>query len=153
MGCLAAVSRAARIPLRRIERVRMGNKLILLAVVIVIVAAGIWMGRSMRAPKMPDWVANELVKKIDYKTQEIVALPLGQWVGLYSGKYNLYKNSKTGEYTMVGIIKCRSCGAEIPEMPLTEELANKGHDVVHQAMADYKCPKCGKSPDPGLGVR
>jgi predicted RNA-binding Zn-ribbon protein involved in translation (DUF1610 family) len=49
---------------------------------------------------------------------------------------------------MVDVMKCGSCGAEIPEMPLTEELAKQGHDVVHQAMADYKCPKCGKSPFP-----
>ena len=128
----------------------MGNKRIIAAValVIVVVAAGIWMVRSIRAPRMPDWVANELVKKIDYKTQEIVALPLGKWMGLHYGKYNLYKNPKTGENTMVDVMKCASCGAEIPEMPLTEELARKGHDVVQEARSEYKCPKCGKASYP-----
>ena len=148
MGCSAASARAVGIPLRRIERVQMSSKQILIAVVtvIVIVVAGVWLTRSMRGPGMSGQVAGQVAKKIDYKSMETVSLPLGKWMDLYYGKYNLYKNPKSGEYTMVDTIKCRSCGAEIPEMPLTEEFAKKGHDAVQQAMTDYKCPKCGKSP-------
>jgi hypothetical protein len=132
---------------------QMGGKqsLVAVVVVIVIVAAGIWLTRSMRAPGMPAGVAGQMVKKMDYKTMEVVTLPFGKWMELYYGKYNLYKNTKTGEYTMVDVMSCRSCGAEIPVMPVTPEVAKNGPAAAHQAIAEYKCPKCGKSPTPSPG--
>ena len=149
MGCFAAGCSAAGIP-RCIERVQMGNKQIIGAVVlvIVIVAAGIWIGRSMRAPGMPLGVAGEMVKKIDFKTMEVVEQTRAKWLELH-GKLNLYKNPKTGEYTVVDMMKCASCGADIPILPMTDELFKKGFPAIRQAETEYKCPKCGKSPFSG----
>jgi DNA-directed RNA polymerase subunit RPC12/RpoP len=103
-------------------------------------------GMPEGAARLPEGLASQIVKKIDYQTFEVISLPLGTWVGLHYGKHNLYKNPKTGKPTMVDIIKCYPCGQEIPEMPLTEELAEKGPEAVSQAMTDYRCPKCGMSP-------
>jgi hypothetical protein len=102
----------------------------------------------VREPRPPDWVISHVLEKIDYKTLEIVSMPLGKWMDLRYGNYGLYKNPKTGEPTMVNIMVCHSCGAKIPEMPVTQELAHKGQDALQEARAAYRCPKCGKSPYP-----
>jgi predicted RNA-binding Zn-ribbon protein involved in translation (DUF1610 family) len=57
----------------------------------------------------------------------------------------LYKNPKTGEFTIYNMITCRHCGANIPGPyvpPGTSDAETM--KILH---GGYLCPKCGHSPD------
>ena len=63
--------------------------------------------------KPPNWVLDTMEEKIDCQTFETVTLPISKWCKL-GAKGPCYKNPKTGNYTMVSVIVCRSCGEKIP---------------------------------------
>ena len=95
------------------------------------------------------------VDKIDNKTLEVFSETLSDWKTKYApDAEGHFKNPKTGEYTMVGAMKCASCGADIPYPDLPAELlGSKGKGArrggnpearMEQILANYMCPKCGK---------
>ena len=120
--------------------------IVLLAVIAVVV---IWsIHRTIGNAGPPEAVLQQVVKKIDYKTREIISLPLGQWDELRDKNpvTNVYKNPKTGEWTVVNILKCPNCGAEVPTIAITDEVAKGGAAAISKLRAEYKCPVCGKCP-------
>jgi ribosomal protein L37AE/L43A len=56
----------------------------------------------------------------------------------------VYKNPKTGQYTLVGVFTCANCGKDIPGMAVPDEATVKGD--FRKMRAEYVCPYCGKSP-------
>ena len=93
------------------------------------------------------------VDKIDSKSFEVISETLGDWNSKYAAdKSGYFKNPKTGEYTMTQIMKCASCGAQIPYPEIPAELRGKTkmgesrqrEQAIDQLLADYMCPKCGK---------
>ncbi len=92
------------------------------------------------------------IDKIDNKTFEVFSETLADWNSKYApDKSGHWKNPKTGEYTIVPVMKCASCGALIPypEMPMASsgKGARRGMNMERQeqeVLADYMCPKCGK---------
>jgi transposase-like protein/DNA-directed RNA polymerase subunit RPC12/RpoP len=125
-----------------------GKNLLAVAAVVVVVAVAITLGvlrvRGQQGP--PEAVLKEMVKMMDYKTLESVSLPRSEWEGLRdkTPKTNVYKNPKTGQYTLVDIFKCANCGKDIPAIAVTDELAVNGD--FRKMRAEYVCPYCGKSP-------
>jgi hypothetical protein len=99
--------------------------------------------------------AGAIMDKIDNKSLEIISEPASDWMGKYApDSSGHFKNPKTGEYTMVTIITCASCGAQIPAPDLNPALKGKAtvrtdraqamHDQL-QILHNYQCPKCGKN--------
>jgi phage FluMu protein Com len=95
--------------------------------------------------------------RIDMKSLEVITETIGDWQSKYapdaSGRY---KNPKTGEFTMVEIMKCAWCGQLIPVAQLPPELIIKtppgkrgsmpGRNVLKKIadfQLNYKCPRCG----------
>jgi rRNA maturation protein Nop10 len=115
---------------------------VLLAVVIVAVA--IMVKRTAGGPAVPAWVLDQQVEKIDIKSLEVITARLGDWDGKYAPDASgLWKNPKTGEYTMTGVMKCAACGQPIP---VPQQPAGKGTAPGTMAnLRDYKCPRCGKN--------
>jgi len=124
--------------------------LVVVAVVLLAIAAVIWAMRMTGGKRMPAAVAGEVVRRIDFKTLEVIELPRSEWMGL-RGKYNLYKNPKTGRFTVVDVMRCASCGEEIPVFPVTEEAAAEGPAGVMKLRRAYRCPKCSKPAYPSGG--
>ncbi len=137
------------------------KKVVVIAVLIaVIIAAAIFtMRRSASDSKPPADVAAAKSSKIDMKTYEEFTETNTDWLDKYApDQYGRYKNPKTGTYTMVGIMKCASCGKDIPVPQIPDELrpksvgkgvnymANKNAMMKAQmdAVRNYKCPLCGK---------
>lgn len=92
--------------------------------------------------------------KIDNKSFEVISETLADWNSKYApDKEGHFKNPKTGEYTMVQVMKCAACGANIPYPDLPPELRQpKGKrrsggldSAIDEFLRDYKCPKCGKN--------
>jgi len=83
--------------------------------------------------------------RIDSKSLELITQTIGEWqkLGREDGKY---KNPKTGEYTMVSVMECASCGAKIPR----PEMSGMKEEERFRILKDYQCPKCG-GPASALG--
>ena len=142
-----------------------------LLIAVAIVATVIAVKRFTSGPTPPSWLLDQRVEKIDRKTLELVTESVRDWSGKYapdaSGRY---KNPKTGEYTMVGVMKCAACGQfilppdysaayaknEAGPTPAAAVSGLKGKtppmrfDVdavkMREIRRGYRCPKCGKSP-------
>ena len=129
----------------------MNKKIVIIALLIVVVVATVITARRVASkPAPPSWVLDQKVQKIDFKSLELVTESLSDWSGKYapdaSGRF---KNPKTGEYTVVDTMICKSCGERIPLPPFVETQEMKAnplleHEARRQGMTDYKCPKCGK---------
>jgi len=97
-------------------------------------------------------VLSQKEDKIDIKTYEIIPETVADWSSKYApDSSGHWKNPKTGEYTMAQVLKCASCGAEIPFPDMPTKPTEKGRlgkvKLEHeqeQILADYICPKCGK---------
>jgi rRNA maturation protein Nop10 len=131
------------------------KKIVILTVLIavVIVAAVLTVKRTTSGPAVPAWVMDQQVEKIDIKSLEVITARLGDWDGKYAPDASgLWKNPKTGEYTMAGVMKCAACGQLIP---VPQQAAGKGTapGTMATPQTDYKCPRCGKNafgfPSPG----
>jgi hypothetical protein len=132
----------------------MGKKTAIIAVLVVVILCGlIWVlkgaGLLGDKPTLPNRVVQEPTEKIDQETLEVVTLPFGEWekLGQKDGKY---KNPKTGKYSMVADMVCAHCGAKIPAPDLSSivSITDPKELMATRAklLAEYKCPKCGKSP-------
>jgi len=109
--------------------------------------------------KVPESVANPKVEMIDIETLEIITRTAKEWKSL-GAKNKLFKNPKTGKYTMAPVAVCSACNEKVPDPSYmfptaptrikpgqTEEEVNR---LIAEAMAKaaeirrtYKCPKCG----------
>jgi len=103
--------------------------------------------------KPPKWVLETPVEKIDIQTLELVTQRWQEWqkLGQAHGKY---KNPRTGKYSMVAAMTCRTCGEKIPEPtmpprpkgrgnPFDPESRRKYEEQCKNVRLNYKCPKCG----------
>jgi DNA-directed RNA polymerase subunit RPC12/RpoP len=100
-------------------------------------------------------VSSEKIRMIDKNTFEIFTETAADWHGKYAPDASgYYKNPRTGEYTVTSIIKCASCGAEIPAPYIPPELQTtrkpepdrlKAMEEIAEIRRNYKCPKCGKN--------
>ena len=135
--------------------------LIALLAAVIAVAAVVTVRRIRNEERnTPTLYVDQMVEKIDMKSYEVFTETAGDWMGKYahdaSGRY---KNPRTGEYTMVDIMRCASCGQPIPvpEMP-TIALPKSGSGkrsgfganpartaAIEEFQRNYKCPKCGKN--------
>jgi len=140
------------------------KKIVAIAVLIaVIVAAAVFTAkRSASDSTAPTDVVGIKIDKIDMKTNEVITETAADWDNKYTpDQFQRYKNPKTGAYTMVGIMKCASCGKQIPVPQLPDELLQKvaasGGKGINmgkykqemiaaqmKALREYKCPLCGK---------
>ena len=113
--------------------------IILLAVIIV---AGALIAKNFRtgASKPPSFVTERPVEKIDKETLEPITLPLSEWekLGIQDG---MWKNPETGEFTVLSITVCSSCGKKIPAPPLPIDPDAAAYDEIRR---EYVCPRCGK---------
>jgi len=109
----------------------------------VIVGAVVYVVKRLR-PKMPSWVLDTPVEKIDCKTFELITRTYGEWKKL-GQKDGRYKNPNSGAYTMVEPTRCDSCGEVIPMPHFPEPV--EGQDVTamrEEILWNYKCPRCGE---------
>jgi rRNA maturation protein Nop10 len=128
-------------------------------VVVIVIAAVLALRRTSSQPGSEavkgaaQEAAGMKTDKIDNKTFEIFSETLADWEGKYApDAEGHYKNPKTGEYTVVAIHKCASCGELIPS-PDSPGGPPKGkgaglttwRNEREQFLLDYKCPKCGKN--------
>jgi len=95
-------------------------------------------------PEPPSGLMEKTQERIDAETLELMTLTLGEWDKL-RGKHHRFKNPKTGKYTMVAPMECRSCGEKIP-IPLYPEDVLKDARSIEAYERQYRCPKCGNSP-------
>jgi rRNA maturation protein Nop10 len=97
-------------------------------------------------------LARTRLQKIDNKTFEIFSETVADWNSKYApDAEGHYKNPKTGEYTMMPIHRCASCGAMIPEPDMPSGWSKLRGQALKALMRErrefliaYKCPKCGK---------
>ena len=87
-----------------------------------------------------------LTEKVDTKTLEVIELSFSEWDDLGERK-GLYKNPKTGTYTMAERSICDSCHEKIPGpvYPQVDDFddPNDYENAIDELIANYKCPKCG----------
>lgn len=93
--------------------------------------------------RVPQWVLDQPLEKIDINTGAVMTRKLGEWMRL-GEKNGMYKNPSSGQYTMAAPITCAACGATIPRL-----LPPASVVTPQQAFAweqQLTCPKCGKNP-------
>jgi hypothetical protein len=138
--------------------------LLLIAVIVAAVLLAVVRvrnGLKAPTPRLPSPLDRK-ADKIDMKSYEVFSETLRDWTTQYApDAAGHYRNPRTGEYTMVTLMKCASCGQLIPlpELPAglvakPELVLQRGPAGQHARMAavmairkfqsDYKCPRCGK---------
>ena len=121
------------------KKIVIGAVLIAVAIVAVVVAVK----RTQSRPERPAWMMDQQIQKIDIKSLEVVTKRLSDWEAKYapdaSGRF---KNPKTGEYTMVEVMRCKACGQFIPK-PSEDEMLHAGTPEERRLMVT--CPRCGKN--------
>jgi len=121
------------------------NKIVwIVALVLVAIVVLIWGLRRaglFGGTERPEWVGGQLIERIDRNTGELMTKPLEEWEKL-GQKGGVYKNPKTGEYTMEIPIVCESCGAKIAPPKGGSDPDGSGLGLI-RAVAKMKCPKCG----------
>jgi hypothetical protein len=140
--------------------------LIVLLIAVIAAAAVVAAIRVQSELKGPPLLLDQKFDKIDMKSFEIVSETLRDWNTKYTPDASgHYKNPKTGQYTMVDVMKCASCGQliPVPDMPLElrsnpELVKARGRGMREAALAmmaarekferNYKCPKCGRNAYP-----
>ena len=120
------------------------TKIVGIIVLVIVIVAGAWITieRMKGTPKAPDYVLKRPIDRIDEKSLEVITQTIGQWEGL-GQRAGKYKNPKTGAYTMVNVMTCRSCGAKIPAVLIPDGTPPDQRDAMENS---YLCPKCGKHP-------
>jgi len=110
---------------------------ILVACAVVSVSA---IGRVWRfgEPRPPKWVMKQEVEKIDEQSLEVISLPLEKWKAL-GCRGERFKNPRTGQYTMVSVMLCASCGQKIPILIPPSDLTGPEYDAL---LRGYICPRC-----------
>lgn len=93
----------------------------------------------------PKWVLEQPMEKIDIKTRELAVRKLGEWAALGPNKDGLYRNPRTGEFTMTTPTVCVACGKKVPVPMMPLDLINKGPDAHAAWLNAARCPLCGKA--------
>ena len=122
-------------------------------VIVVIIVAIIFTVRRSGKPDIerPAGQTGKMVEMIDAKSGELITKTQGEWDELdYDHFGRIWKNTDTGEFTVVKVIICPHCGEKIPDRLVTvEDLMDPGTmDIEVRMEADmaYACPKCGGCP-------
>jgi predicted RNA-binding Zn-ribbon protein involved in translation (DUF1610 family) len=126
------------------ERKNLVIGVVLLAVIIAAVVLTV--RRSTVGDKTPDAIMNRQIQRIDYKTSEIISESFHDWLFKYGVDEHTgrFKSPKTGEFSMVDIVKCASCGKLIP-VPYASMDDKKDHPDLYRSLQEaYLCPLCGK---------
>ena len=131
-----------------------GKKIIAVVVLLAIIAAaGVFSIKksNIGGPKMPQWLLDQEIERIDAESLELVTRTRGEWqkLGPKDGKY---KNPNSGKYTMVSPIDCTACGAKIPVPegvdvdPGSIDMEKRERSMEEEAriMSEYICPVCGE---------
>lgn len=102
--------------------------------VVVIVIAVVFVVRGRAQKPRPEWLLGQAVERMDVKTGEVITKDVKEWESL-GHKDGLYKNPKSGDYTMSVTMICGQCGEKIPSPTSFDPI--KG---------PTPCPKCGANP-------
>ena len=120
------------------------NKLVVAVVLALLIVGAIMLvvktTRRSRTAEMPDRVSGKQVERIDEKSFQIVSRSLEEWNKI-DRKDGRYKNPETGEYNMVEIVTCQSCGERVPS-PFSFPIDDPSK--LGRMMAAHTCAKCGK---------
>ena len=122
-----------------------GTKKVVVAVVLALIIVGaiiliVKTARGSRTVKLPPQIRDKQVERMDEKTFQIVSRSLGEWNKI-ERKNGRYKNPETGEYNMVEIVTCQSCGERVPS-PFSFPIDDPSK--LGRMMAAHTCAKCGK---------
>jgi len=112
--------------------------------------------RVTSSPPAPEWMEEKMVEKMDTVTGESITKSLVKWQKI-GFKGDMYKNPKTGEFTMADPVKCPHCGAKIPAAPMPPMPEDFGEGPVEaqrvmgqwnreraRVAREYACPECGE---------
>ena len=125
-------------------------KIVGLVLLIAAAVVLIWTQAGKNKPKPGATALARKLELMDYKTLETVTRTIGEWNDLGEVN-NRYKNSETGDYTMVVPMICGSCGEKIPTALQPEGYEQMGEtNIMNKIDAEYICPKCGKKAAPRL---
>ncbi len=113
--------------------------------VLLLATAGILLIHYLRSlHAIPPEVQARSITRIDSKSFEEFTQTLGEWdkAGEQDG---MFRNPKTGEFTVTEEMTCKACGAKIPA---PSGLAPKGATEAEWTtfVNAYRCPKCAKPP-------
>ena len=117
-------------------------------IVVVIGSVGWGIMASRRPPvKMSPWFLAQPEEKIDAESFELFTKTREEWQKLQLSTGYVWKNPKTGKYTVVDEVVCIACREKIP-LPLVmlHPSHSKDPKYVFEYMGkyqSYKCPKCG----------
>jgi len=140
----------------------MGDAKKIVIVIVCLVVIGAVIAFIVRSSSSPESIAQEepealqglKYSRIDLVTNETITLTRAEWNKLGHNKNHVWKNPKTGEYTMVDIATCVQCGKPVPSMVLDWETVMEGSRETqeerraefHRAWEESECPHCGASP-------
>ncbi len=128
-----------------------GTKIIAIVVLIVAVVAFVWWRLSstevVGGVKPPPEIRNRTVRMIDEKTLKVREIPNSELKELYNEELAKWKNPDTGEFTMVTVKVCDSCGKEAPRVVFPpsefEGLSQLEADMKKERMKrEAICPHC-----------
>ena len=126
------------------------KKIAALVVLAAIIALAVFFGirrLNIGGPKPPEWSLGQSLTLIDTKTEDLVTVTLGQ-LGKLGKKNGLYKNPRSGAFTLCTPLVCAACGEMLvppPEMIIDDDTASQAdRERAMQTRLTYICPKCGK---------
>ena len=134
-----------------------GKKIGIIVLLIAVIAGAVVITVERARSEMkaePKLAVDQTYPKIDVKTLEVISEPIADWQTKYApDKSGRFKNPHTGEYTMVEVMKCASCGQLIPLPQHFFAASQKGPPpksgpesaaATQELMRNYICPRCGK---------
>jgi predicted RNA-binding Zn-ribbon protein involved in translation (DUF1610 family) len=136
---------------------KIGIIVLLIAVIAGAVVIAVKRARS-ELKAQPKLAVDQTYPKIDVKTLEVFSETLADWQTKYApDKSGRFKNPGTGEYAMVDVMKCASCGQLIPVPQRSSATSQKGapaksgpeaaaaaNAANQELLREYICPRCGK---------
>ena len=116
---------------------------LLLIAGLIVGGVGVWKSLNRGGMTPPDHVMNSPQTRIDTNTLDTVTLSRSEWSKL-GEKDGLCKNPKTGDYTMALVVRCASCGKEIPKPAAMPDPEHQTYERLKKAYEESTCPRCGK---------
>ena len=126
------------------SRVKQIVLVVVLLLIVVAVAVHAVKKTEIGGVKMPKKFTGRPFERVDIETGELMTISVGEWHKLGRNGWK-FKHPKSGKYTMVEPIICRSCGAKIPPVDMPEpDGANEAASLAYsEATRSYPCPQCG----------
>jgi len=128
---------------------------VLLLVIIGVI--GFHVSRERLRNRPPKWERGRMVEMIDAVSGELISMPAEYW-RKNEGEGVLYRNPKTGDYTVVEVTRCPSCGEKVPRrrmlqegetMDLPEDMPEHMRRWFLKTTWNTICPHCGGSLEGG----